>query len=78
MKRHQLVWDMIKIHVDDGPFVMGSVANYPQVIVIKTDLRNVPRKEDLAQGGVAEPWIHPTPAVYDPEAYFWDNPDQHA
>ena len=51
MKRLQHVWDMIKIHVSDGPFFMGSVANYPQVIVVKTDLRNVPRKENLALGG---------------------------
>jgi peptide/nickel transport system substrate-binding protein len=78
MKRHQLVWDMIKIHVSDGPFMMGSVANYPQVMVIKTDLKNVPRKENLAQGGMVNPWIHPTPAVYDPESYFWDNPDEHS
>ena len=77
MKRHQQVWDMIKIHVSDGPFMMGSVANYPQVMVIKTDLKNVPRKENLAQGGMVNPWIHPTPAVYDPECYFWDNPDDH-
>jgi peptide/nickel transport system substrate-binding protein len=78
MKRHQQVWEMIKIHVSDGPFMMGSVANYPQVMVIKTDLKNVPRKENLAQGGMVNPWIHPTPAVYDPECYFWDNPDDHA
>ncbi|HEY9291871.1 MAG TPA: ABC transporter substrate-binding protein [Microlunatus sp.] len=78
MKRHQLVWDMIKIHVSDGPFFMGSVANYPQVEVVKKDLRNVPRKENLAQGGMVNPWIHPTPAVYDPETWYWENPDQHA
>ncbi|SDE43180.1 ABC transporter substrate-binding protein [Auraticoccus monumenti] len=77
LKRHQLVWDMIKIHISDGPFFIGSVANYPQVIVVKTDLKNVPRTENLAQGGMVNPWIHPTPAVYDPECYFWDNPDQH-
>lgn len=77
MKRYQQVWDMIKIHVSDGPFFMGSVANYPQVVVAKTDLRNIPRKENLAQGGLYNPWIHPTPAVYDPETFYWDNPDQH-
>ena len=59
MKRNQLVWDMIKIHVYDGPFFMGTVANYPQVIVIKSDLKNVPRKENLALGGMVNPWIHP-------------------
>ena len=77
MKRTQLVWEIIKIHVSDGPFFMGSVSNYPQVSVLKTGLKNVPRKQNLAQGGFVNPWIHPTPAVYDPETWFWDKPDQH-
>jgi len=77
MKRDQLVWDMIKVHVSDGPFFQGTVANYPQVIVIKNGLKNVPRTENLKLHGFCNPWIHPTPAVYDPETWFWDNPDQH-
>lgn len=77
MKRHQMVWDMIKIHVEDGPFFQGTVANYPQVIIKKKDLSNVPARRNLAQGGMVNPWIHPTPAVYDPETYFWINPEEH-
>ncbi len=77
MKRMQSVWDMIKIHVQNGPYFQGTVANTPQVIVKKTDLKNVPSKDNLALGGFVNPWIHPTPAVYDTEAYYWDNPDQH-
>ena len=41
------------------------------------DLRNIPRRENLALGGWTDPWIYPSPAVYDPELYYWDNPDQH-
>jgi peptide/nickel transport system substrate-binding protein len=78
MKRHQLVWEIFKIHTTEGPFFMGCVANYPQVMIAKKDLRNVPRKENLALGGFVNPWIHPTPAVYDPETYYWENPDQHS
>lgn len=78
MKRHQLVWDMIKIHVEQGPFFQGTVANYPRIIIVKKGLMNVPQKEDLAQGGFVNPWIHPTPAVYDPETWFWDNPEAHS
>jgi peptide/nickel transport system substrate-binding protein len=78
MKRTQLVWEIFKIHISDGPFIMGCVANYPQVMVIKKDLRNVPRKENLALGGFVNPWIHPTPAVYDPECYYWENPEAHS
>lgn len=78
MKRHQLVWDMIKVHVTDGPFFMGCVANFPQVFVKKKDMRNIPTRENLAQGGMINPWIHPTPAVYDPETFYWENPEEHA
>ena len=76
-KRHQLVWEIVKVHVSEGPFLMGVVANYPQPVVIKKDLRNVPRRDNLAQGGFVNPWIHPTPAVYDPECFFWGSPDDH-
>jgi peptide/nickel transport system substrate-binding protein len=78
MKRTQMVWDLIKIHISDGPFFQGTVANYPQAMYVKKDLRNVPKRENLAQGGMVNPWIHPTPAVYDPETYYWENPDQHS
>lgn len=78
LKRTQMVWDMIKIHVEHGPFFSGTVANTPRVILKKKDLKNVPAKENLELGGFANPWIHPTPSVYDVETYYWDNPDQHA
>ena len=77
MKRNKLVWDMIKIHVDQGPFFMGTVANYPRIVVNKTDLKNVPKREDLGLGGFGNPWIHPTPAVYDIETFYWADPTQH-
>jgi len=72
------VWDIIKVHVDQGPFFMGVVANYPRIILFSTDLKNWPKREDLATGGFVNPWIHPTPAVYDPEAWYFENPEAHA
>jgi peptide/nickel transport system substrate-binding protein len=78
MARHRLVWEITKIHIEEGPFVQGTVSNAPMVMLAHEELRNVPRKENLAQGGFVAPWIHPTPAVYDPETAFWDNPDQHS
>ena len=77
MKRTQMVWDMIKIHIEEGPFVQGSVANFPRAFIVKKGLLNVPKREDLALGGFTDPWIHPTPAVYDPETWFWDDPAAH-
>ncbi|MFC7623208.1 ABC transporter substrate-binding protein [Microlunatus sp. GCM10028923] len=76
LARHQAIWDMIKIHVTDGPFFIGCVANYPTVVVAKRALRNVPRRDNLALGGFVNPWVHPTPAVYDPECWFWEDPDR--
>ncbi|HEX3812159.1 MAG TPA: ABC transporter substrate-binding protein [Mycobacteriales bacterium] len=77
MKRIQLVWEITKIHISDGPFFMGCVANFPQVVVVKNDLKNVPAQENLALNGYVNTWAVPCPAMYDPECYFWDNPDQH-
>lgn len=77
MKRTATVWEMIKVHVKDGPYTIGTLANIPELVVKKTDLKNVPNKSNLALGGFADPWIHPTPAVYDPQTYYWDHPDQH-
>lgn len=77
MKRNQIVWEMTKIHYTDGPFFSGTVANYPQVVLKHMDMRNVPTRDDLAQHGFTNPWTMACPAVYDPEAYYFENPDQH-
>ncbi len=78
MKQIRLLWEIYKVHIHDGPFFIGCVANAPQVMVIHRDLRNVPCQEDLALGGWVNAWTHPTPAVYDPEAFFWSNPAEHS
>ncbi len=44
MKRMSLVWDMINIHIDDGPFYIGTVANYPRIIFVSNKLMNVPQR----------------------------------
>lgn len=78
MKRMHLLWKIYKIHIDDGPFMTGVVANYPVLVLVREGLRNVPNKDQLALGGWTNPWIIPSPAVYDPSTYFWDDPDAHS
>jgi peptide/nickel transport system substrate-binding protein len=78
MKRNKIVFDMIKIHVQEGPFFIGTVANTPVVVLVKEDLKNVPKKADLYLGGFVNPWLHPTPAVYSPESWYFDNPSAHS
>ncbi len=80
MKRHALVWDMVKVHIDDGPFFMGTVANSSRIVLVREGLMNVPTHEELlkyAQGGFVNPWSVPSPAVYDPETYSWEDPSAH-
>jgi peptide/nickel transport system substrate-binding protein len=82
LKRTQLVWQIIKLHISDGPFFVGTAANTPMILLVKNGLKNVPTYDDLGdkngyQHGFTGPWIIPSPAVYDPETYYWDNPDQH-
>ncbi|MBC9728767.1 ABC transporter substrate-binding protein [Streptomyces sp. TRM68367] len=77
MKRNRLVWQMMRIHIEDGPFFMGSTANFPEVITKNRDLANVPDPKNLALGGITGPWHIPAPATYDPECWYWTNPDQH-
>jgi peptide/nickel transport system substrate-binding protein len=77
MKRIALLWEIQKIHIEHGPFFYGIVANYPRIVLVRDGLSNVPKRENLALGGWVNPWILPSPAVYDPETYYWENPAEH-
>jgi peptide/nickel transport system substrate-binding protein len=78
MKRNALVWEIAKVHTKYGPFFQGTVENPPQPVVVKNGLKNVPNRDNLFLGGFVSPWTHPSPAVYDPESFFWDEPADHA
>ncbi len=77
LKRTKALWDIYKVHIDEGPFMYGIVANFPATVLQHGDLRNIPTRDNLALGGWTDPWFLPSPAVYDPETYYWDNPGQH-
>ena len=68
---------MMKVHVDNGPFFMGCVANMPRLLHVNKDMRNVPTRDDLATGGFGNPWILPHPAVWNTEIFYWENPEDH-
>ena len=76
-KRANIIWQIIKQHIDKGPYFLGVVCNYPQPVLTHPDLRNVPDRDQLALGGWVNPWVTPSPAVYDPEVYYWHDPGQH-
>jgi len=68
-KRAQFVWQMWDIHISDGPYFIGTVANYPRIIIKSNKMTNVPEKEQLKLGGFVNPWIIPYPAVTNTETW---------
>ncbi len=69
-KRDQYVFDMIKIHIEDGPFMFGTIANYPIPVVVSNKMHNVPEGKDLAMGGFVKPWIMVYPGITNPAQYW--------
>jgi peptide/nickel transport system substrate-binding protein len=69
MKRMQLVWEMNEIHMNEGPFFLGTVCNTPRIVIVSKKLENVPTREQLKLGGFCNPWIIPYPAITNTETY---------
>jgi peptide/nickel transport system substrate-binding protein len=51
MKRDQLLFDITQIHIDEGPFFLGMIADVPVVMMRSRRLKNVPRMEEVPFGG---------------------------
>ena len=69
MRRMELVWQMIQIHIDNGTFGSGCVANTPNLYIYGDNIMNAPFREELATGGFSGPWIVPHPALHNPETF---------
>ncbi|MDQ3854979.1 MAG: ABC transporter substrate-binding protein, partial [Chloroflexota bacterium] len=81
LQRTKLIWDIFRVHVQQGPYITGVVANFPRAVLVRRGLKNVPTSADLkkyALGGWTDPWIIPCPAVYDPETFYYEDPSAHA
>ena len=63
-KRHQIVWDTIKVIIDEGPFVIGVGGDQPMPIIVKDYMRNI------LDFGVVGPWAPATPGNQVP-AQWW-------
>ena len=60
-QRHQYVRDAVRIHIDEGPFHLGSAARSPSLLVVANHFHNVPKD------GILGPWAIVTPATHYPE-----------
>lgn len=72
IRRTHLMLDAIQLHIDEGPFIIGTAANYPRPLIAKNNFHNVPTAEQLALGGWVNPTNIPSPALTNPETYFFD------
>jgi peptide/nickel transport system substrate-binding protein len=70
-KRDQLVFDIIRIHIDEGPFLIGMIADIPRIVIIGNRLKNAPTAEEIPLGGWLGPWVVAQPgAITYPEQYY--------
>ena len=63
-KRHQYVRDAVRIHIEDGPFHLGSAARSPALVIVGNHFHNVPHD------GILGPWAIVGPATSYPEQCF--------
>jgi peptide/nickel transport system substrate-binding protein len=70
-ERHQIVYDAIRIHIDEGPFMIGASGDQPMPVVIRNGFMGVP---DLV---VLGPWAPGSPGNLNPEQ-FWMQADLRA
>jgi peptide/nickel transport system substrate-binding protein len=63
-KRHEIVWEAIRIHIDEGPFNLGAAGDQPMPVVVSDKMHNV------STYGLLGPWAPGSPGNQHPEQYW--------
>ncbi|MBU0703477.1 MAG: hypothetical protein KKC18_06380 [Chloroflexi bacterium] len=63
-KRHQIVYEAIRIHMEEGPFNLGAAGDQPMPVVVSDKMHNV------STYGVLGPWAPASPGNQHPEQYW--------
>ena len=63
-ERHKIVWEAIRVHIDEGPFTLGAAGDQSMPVIIGDNFHNVPAT------GVLGPWAPGSPGNKHPEQ-FW-------
>jgi len=72
-KRDELAFEIIQIHIDQGPFLLGGIADPPNIVIASNQLKNVPTREQIPNGGWLGPWVLGFPgAITYPEVYYFE------
>ena len=62
--RHQIVYEAIRIHMEEGPFNLGAAGDQPVPVVVSDKMHNV------STYGVLGPWAPASPGNQHPEQYW--------
>lgn len=65
-EQNKWVLEAVKVHVTEGPFFLGAVNDIPNLVVARTNLRNIP---DFAFTGS---WAQGAPGCTNPPLYFYE------
>jgi peptide/nickel transport system substrate-binding protein len=63
-KRQEIVWEAIRIHMEQGPFNLGAAGDQPMPVVVSDKFHNV------STYGVLGPWAPGSPGNQHPEQYW--------
>ena len=63
-RRHGYVRQAVRIHIDEGPFHLGTVARLPHLVIVGNRFHNVPTT------GILGPWAIVQPATTYPEQCY--------
>ncbi len=63
--RHQIALDMYRVHIEEGPFFIGTVGQLPLPVVVRNYFHNVPEPEFVGlQPWYGEPGVRKTELFY--------------
>ena len=65
-KRNAIVWDAVRVHIEEGPFIIGATGDQPMSVACKNYFKNVP------EYGVLGPWAPSSPGNMHPEQFWMD------
>ena len=67
------LFDMVRIHIDEGPFLLGIIADIPRIVIVGNKLKNVASADEIPLGGWLGPWVVAEPgAITYPEQYYFE------
>jgi peptide/nickel transport system substrate-binding protein len=70
-KRLALSQDIIRVHIEEGPFFIGTVGNEVVIVAALDSVGNFPTKDQLGQGGFVGPWIMSYFGAIYPEQFYY-------